>query len=200
MRIPLYLAIAQWMLLGALGLFVIMLFRQLGKLMSAAAPGDEIGPPLGGRASQVTYSRPGDDTVRRLVPGDGRPALVAFVDPTCPSCERLVLTLDQLRTAGELKAARVLLLISDPASYLQISEAFCLTGLEIGRPADRAGLDFYRVTGTPLLVAIDSFGTVRAAGSVTSAADVRRYLAACVGQAPVPAPVPRQAPASSEGR
>ena len=78
----------------------------------------------------------------------------------------------------------MLLLISDPASYLQISEAFSATGLEIGRPVDRAGLDFYRVTGTPLLVAIDGFGTVRAAGSVAGDADVRRYLAACVGQAP----------------
>ncbi len=194
MRIPLYLAIAQWALLGALGALVIVLFRQLGKLMSSAAPADELGPPLGGLASPVTYARPGEDTARRLTPGDGQPALVAFVDPTCPSCERLVRTLDQLRAAGELAAARVLLLISDPASYLRISEAFSQTGLEVGRPADRAGLGFYRVSGTPLLVAIDGFGTVRAAGSVISAADVRRYLAACAGQ------VPEQAHAGSEGK
>lgn len=182
--IPLYLAIAQWALLGALGVLVIVMFRQLGKLLKGNAKVDELGPPLGSLAVPLTYLRPGERDVRTLTPGGGQPALIAFVDPTCPSCEELVLTLDAMRAAGELAAVRVLLLISDPASYLSISEAFQASELEVGRPADRRGLATYRVTGTPLLVAVDAAGAVTAAGSTVHRAEVRRYADACLGHIP----------------
>ncbi len=101
-----------------------------------------------------------------------------------------MLTLDQLQAAGDLAALRVLLLISDPASYLRISEAFSATELEIGRPSDPAGLESYRVTGTPLLVAVDASGTVTAAGSAIRAAEVRRYIQASLGSTQAPAVSP----------
>ncbi len=187
LRIPLYLAVAQWSLLGALGVLVIVLFRQLGRLLNGTAKAAEFGPPAGSRAAALSYLRPGEQAPRALIPGSGEPVLIAFVDPTCPSCEQLVLTLDQLREAGDLAALRVLLLISDPVSYLQISEAFSATGLEIGRPADPAGLELYRVTATPLLVAVDAAGTVTAAGSAIRSAEVRRYVQACLGSMQAPA-------------
>ncbi len=194
LKIPLYLAIAQWALLGALGVLVIMLFRQLGRLLNGTAKAEELGPVTGSRAAALSYVRPGEQTPRRLAPGGG-PALIAFVDPTCPSCEQLVLTLDQLQAAGDLAALRVLLLISDPVSYLQISEAFSATGLEIGRPADPAGLEYYRVTATPLLVAVDAAGTVTATGSAIRSAEVRRYVQACLGSMQAQ---PMQAQAAAE--
>jgi hypothetical protein len=186
-RIPLYLAVAQWALLGALGVLVIVLFRQLGRLLNGTAGAAELGPPAGRRAAALSYLRAGEPTPRQLTPGVGGPVLIAFVDPTCASCEQLVLTLDQLRAAGDLAALRVLLLISDPVSYLRISEAFSATELEIGRPADPAGLEYYRVTATPLLVAIDAAGIVTAAGSAIRPAEVRRYVRACAGSTQVPA-------------
>lgn len=184
--IPLYLAVAQWALLGALGVLVIAAFRQLGQLIKGNAKAAEFGPRVGSLAVPLTYQRPAERAVRTLTPGDGQPSLIAFVDPTCPSCEDLVLTLDAMRAAGELAAVRVLLLISDPASYLRISEAFQASELEIGRPADPSGLAAYRVTGTPLLVAVDSAGAVVAAGSAVRRTDVRRYRDACLGHAPTP--------------
>jgi hypothetical protein len=190
LRIPLYLAIAQWVLLGALGVLVIVLFRQLGRLLNGTAKAAELGPVIGSRAAGLSYLRPGEQQPRQLIPGSGEPVLIAFVDPTCPSCEQLVLTLDQLQAAGDLTALRVLLLISDPASYLRISEAFSATELEIGRPSDPAGLDSYRVTGTPLLVAVDAAGTVAAAGSAIRAAEVSRYIQASLGSTQAPAVVP----------
>jgi len=187
MRIPLYLVIAQWALLGALGILVIVLFRQLGRLLNGTAKAAELGPVTGSRAAALSYVRPGEQAPHQLRPGGGQPLLLAFVDPTCPSCEQLVLTLDQLRAAGELAGTDVLLLISDPVSYLQISDAFSGTGLEIGRPADPAGLEYYRVTATPLLVAVDAAGTVTAAGSAIRSAEVRRYVQACLGTMQAPA-------------
>lgn len=185
-RIPLYLAVAQWALLGALGVLVVVMFRQLGLLVKGTTKTGELGPPLRSQAPPLTYLRPGEQEARTLVPGRGQPALIAFVDPTCPSCEQLVLTLDAMAVAGELAAVRVLLLISDPASYLQISEAFSASKLEIGRPADPAGLAAYRAEATPLLVAVDGDGVVAASGSTVRRADVRRYRDACLGQTPAP--------------
>lgn len=172
-RLPLYLVIAQWALLAALGVLVVILFRQLGRLMTGRDSRAELGPPPGTKAVALSYARPGSDVVEQVRPGDGQPLLLAFVDPTCPSCEELVSVLGALRGTGELDGLRVLLLISDPPSYLQISPAFSSTSLEIGRPARREGLEYYRVTGTPLLVAIDAGGLVRAARSVVKEAEVR---------------------------
>ncbi|HUC58451.1 MAG TPA: hypothetical protein VMA95_13690 [Streptosporangiaceae bacterium] len=176
-RIPLYLAVAQWALLAALGVFLLVLFRQLGHLMNGQGKTSALGPAAGTLAPPLGYLRPGEpDDARLLRPGAGQPLLLAFVDPTCPSCEELVRVLGSLSSAGELSGVRTLLLISDPVSYLRISPAFTETDLEIGRPAKPAELDAYRVSATPLLVAIDGFGTVRAAGSAIRAAEVLQYV------------------------
>jgi hypothetical protein len=192
MRIPLYLAVAQWALLLALGLLVITVYRQLGRVLGQSRQAADLGPPVGSRPGPVAYQRisrsagpgsagPGsDDAVRSFVPGDGRPALVAFVDPTCPSCEELVTALGAAQEGGELSGLQVLLLTSDPPSYLQISSAFRVTTLEIGRPLDRADLEPYRASATPLLVAIDATGVVRAAGTAIRLAEVRAYGQACL--------------------
>jgi len=179
-RIPAYLEIAQWALLAALALLVIAAFRQLGRMIAGQAAPQELGPPVGSSAAPLAYARPGDETVRRLTPGDGRPVLLAFADPTCPSCEQLVGVLGALQAAGELDGLRVLVLISDPPSYLAISEVFSSTGVEVGRPVRRDGLDSYRASATPVLVAIDAAGVVRAAGSVVREPQVRAFAQACL--------------------
>jgi hypothetical protein len=182
MRIPLFLVVAQWTLLFALGLLVIVMYRQLGRVFGRARQPTELGPPVGSRAAGFGYTRvrDGDGALARLAPGDGQPVLLAFVDPTCPACEEAVAALDAARLAGELSGLRALLLISDPPSYLQISDVFAATGLDIGRAADPAGLAAYRASATPLLVAIDGAGLVRAAGPAVRPAEVRAFIQACL--------------------
>lgn len=177
--IPLYLEIAQWALLGALGVLVVVMFRQLGRLTTGSQR-DQLGPAEGSRAAALTYARLGDESITQLTPGDGQPVLLAFVDPTCPSCEELVGVLETMRATAGLDGLRTLLLISDPPSYLQISEVFRSTKLEIGRPARRDGLDSYQVTATPLLVAVDAQGMVRAAGSVVRPDQVQAFARSCL--------------------
>jgi hypothetical protein len=164
MRIPSYLEVAQWALLFALGALVVVLYRQLGRLLSHQRDPATPGPAVGDRAAPIRYTRLPDGNAGELAPGDGQPALIAFVDPTCPACEELVGSLGTLMAAGELPGIRVLLLISDPPGYLSISAAFQDTSLEIGRPLAAAEVAGYRATGTPLLVAVDGTGFVRAAG------------------------------------
>jgi hypothetical protein len=184
-RIPLYLAIAQWALLGTLGVLVVVMFRQLGRLTGSAGRSAELGPAIGSQAAALSYVQLGSRSAAlELTPGDGQPLLLAFVDPTCQSCEELVSVLEAMRAAGELDGLRALLLISDPPSYLQVSDVFSSTGLEIGRPASPAGLAAYRASATPLLVAVDAGGMVRAAGSVVRIAQVRAFAQSCLLPAP----------------
>jgi hypothetical protein len=185
MRIPLYLAVAQWALLLALGLLVITAFRQLGRVLGQNDPPAEPGPPVGSRPGRIDYdllSGPGGTAgaARSFAPGGGQPALVAFVDPTCPSCEQLVTVLGEATERGELTGLRVLLLTSDPPSYLRISAAFRASSLEIGRPLDSADLETWRASATPLLVAVDSEGVARAAGTAARLAEVRALSRACL--------------------
>jgi hypothetical protein len=180
MKVPLYLAVAQWTLLFAFGLLLIVVFRQLGRTLrkdDAVAP---LGPEVGNKAASLEYSRFADDTVQYLAPGDGQPTLLAFVEPTCPSCEKLVLALGTAEHAGELSGLRVLLLTSSPKSYLKVSDAFRATRLECGRILARTTTQAYGATSTPLLVAIDRDGVVRAAAPAIELAEVRTFGRACL--------------------
>jgi hypothetical protein len=178
MRVPVYLEVAQWALLFALGLLVVVLYRQLGRLMGNAAKTPQLGPAVGTIATPFRYQRLPDGIPAQFRPGGGQRSLVAFVDPTCPACEQLVTNLGELATAGEMPGARVLLLISDPPSYLGISTAFRDTTLEIGRPVSAEEVTGYRATGTPMLVAIDGDGIVRAAGVARQSAEIKSFAAA----------------------
>ena len=142
-RIPVYLFVAQWALLAALGVLVVIMYRQLGRLLTGSDKAADLGPEVGGQAPALTYITTREHQERPFTPGDEGPALVAFADPTCPSCEQLVAVLGEMRSAGELEGIRTLVLISDPPSYLQISEVFSASELEIGRPVRRSGLDSY---------------------------------------------------------
>ena len=181
MRVPVYLEVAQWALLFALGLLVVVLYRQLGRLMGNSAKTAELGPAVGTMATPFRYQQLPDGTNAQFRPGGGQRSLIAFVDPTCPACEQLVTNLGGMAADGGLAGARVLLLISDPPSYLGISAAFRATPLEIGRPLSAEEVTGYRASGTPLLVAVDGDGIVRAAGVVRQAAEIRSFAAAAAG-------------------
>jgi hypothetical protein len=178
MHVPIYLEVAQWALLFGLGALVVVLYRQLGRLLSQSGRQPEPGPAVGSHAAPIRYQQVPGGLAGRLTPGDGRPALIAFVDPTCPACEQLVSSLSSLHTADELAGLRILLLMSDPPGYLGISAAFQATSLEIGRPVSTAEVHGYRATGTPLLVAVDRAGVVRAAGVASQPAEVLTFASA----------------------
>jgi hypothetical protein len=180
MKIPVYLVVAQWALLFALGTLVIVMYRQLGRHFSEGKSKTDLGPAVGSRATGFEYARVSDDAVQDFTPGHGRAALVAFVGPTCPACEDLVQAMNKADHAGDLAGLRSLLLITDPPSYLQISQPFRTTRLEIGRVLANATLEAYRASATPLLVAIDAAGVVRAAGPAIQIDEVKAFVRACL--------------------
>lgn len=175
MTIPVYLDIAQWALLFALALLLIVIYRQLGSHFNTVTRRRSFGPAVGSAAAEFDYRSIPGLAVRRFTPGHGQAALLAFVDPMCISCEQLVTALDTANRSGELTTTRVLLLTSDEPSYLRVSEPFRTTSLEIGQVVSDASLDSYEASATPLLVSIDATGIVQATGAVTGIEDVRAF-------------------------
>jgi hypothetical protein len=181
---PVYLSVAVWGALFVLGLLVVMVYRQLGRVFAASGPSRDVGPALGSTATAFDYVRLSDQTTQSFVPGNGQPAFLAFVDPTCPTCEALVESLGKAAAARDLSGLRVLLVMSDPPEYVQISNAFRSTELEIGRPMTASARDAYRAFATPLLIALDAAGIVRAARPVTELKDIRAFSQAVVSPLP----------------
>ena len=177
---PVWLTVAEWTALFALGVLVVLMYRQLGRVFAGKTPAASIGPVLGSVAPSFDYVRVRDGSEHAFLPGGGQPSLVAFVDPTCPSCEALVESFDEGARRGELSAVRTLLVISDPPEYVQISDVFRSTKMEIGRPTTDAPREAYNAVATPLLIAVDAAGVVRAAHPVTTLKDLRAFRGAAV--------------------
>jgi hypothetical protein len=169
-----YLTVAVWTALFALGVLVLIVYRQLGRVFAPAGPRAELGPSVGVKANAFEYIRLSDRSSRSFVPGGGA-ALLAFVEPTCPTCEALVENLGRASRAHELSGLRVLLIISDPSDYVQVSDTFRSTHLELGRLTTPRAREEYRAFGTPLLVAIDAAGVVRGALPTTDTRDIRAF-------------------------
>lgn len=185
MRIPLSLAIAQWALLLTLGLLVVGVYRQLGRVFSDKRPADALGPAPGTSAKEFDYLRIRDNTMHTFRPaGHDGPSLLGFVDPTCPSCEEVVQNLSAADASGDLAGLRTLLVMSDPPAYAEISPAFCSTALEIGRPPTEAAREAYNASATPLLIAIDRAGVVRAALPAIARKDIRALTQAALVPTP----------------
>ncbi len=182
MRVPVYLEIAQWALLFALGILVVVMYRQLGRLLGKSGKTADLGPAVGTTATPFRYQKLPGGMTAQFRPGSGTPALIAFVDPSCPACEQLVTNLTELAAGQELSGTDVLLLISDPPSYLSISAAFQETTLPVGRPLSAEEVAGYRASGTPLLVAVDGAGTVRASGVVRLVPEIRTFVASAAGR------------------
>lgn len=177
------MAVAQWALLLGLGLLVILMYRQLGRIFSGQDHVEALGPAVGSAAGEFQYTRLSDGSLQRFVPGGGHGALVAFVDPTCPSCEELVSAMSARDDAGEFADLRVLLVTFDPPVYVQVSDAFRSTQLEIAAPTSDNTRAAYNASATPLLVAVGSDGAVREAGPITDLKQVPAFVDAALSSA-----------------
>lgn len=171
MVVPVYLELAQWALLLLLGLLVIIMFRQLGRLFNRESR-PQRAALIGTKAPDFGYLRVGDNTELEFPAASGQPTLIAFVDPTCPSCEELVANMGEVVSAGELPGFRILLLIADPPSYLHISEVFKSTRLELGAMTSRETRAAFDAATTPLLVAIDPAGFIRGTDHARSRTEI----------------------------
>jgi hypothetical protein len=177
--------VSQWVVLLTCGVLVIVVYRQLGRVFGSKTAFQH-GPARGTRAEGFEYRRVSDQTLQHVVPGEMAPLLIAFVNPTCPACSELVSTLNAMESSGALSRLRILLLISEPTAYLQVSEAFTSTVLEVGQVLSRSTLNAYKATATPLMVAIRGGGAIAAVSSAADMASVTEVVNACFRSADLP--------------
>lgn len=180
MVISAYLIVAQWAFLVLLTGLIVILYRQLGRLFQKRdQPTARSNLSIGTSGSGFQYLAVRDGSISTFTPGQGQTSVLAFVEPTCPACERLVGILGDAYAANELDGVRVLLLISEPPRYLQIAKAFQASRLEIGRLTDTQVRRSYGVSGTPFLVVLDETATVRFAAHATDRDQIRAELNRC---------------------
>ena len=179
MKVSLYLVIAQWAILFGLAFLLIVLYRQLGRVFGPKEP-TKYGLPPGTLAPAFEYRRVSDSSLQHFTPGNEHPALLAFVNPTCLACDQLVGAMSTAHNQGELSALRTLLVISEPISYIEISDSFKDTLLEIGQVTSRATLNSYQAVATPLIVSIDATGHISSSGTATELPELRNFIHACL--------------------
>jgi hypothetical protein len=177
-QIPVYLAVAQWVILLSLGLLLVILYRQLSRHLGIGPRPSQGGLAVGSPAEGFTYEPLNrHDGLGRFEPASGRPSLLMFADPSCVGCETALRALSDEVQPVELEGLEVLVVTTEPAAYVAASPTFEAAAVPLGRITS-AIADRYRVVATPTAYAIAADGTVRAEGHPTSAGELRTLVAA----------------------
>src|SRR5947209_10368556 len=96
--LPLWLVVSQWVLLFALGLLIVVMYRQVGFLQQLKDQGSEReGLSIGEKAPAFDYTPANQSRAAsaRFEP-QGNWSLLLFADPTCVSCQGTLLALERL--------------------------------------------------------------------------------------------------------
>jgi methylamine dehydrogenase accessory protein MauD len=166
--------IVLWILVLALGVLVLLLYRQLGIMYLGTAEGvSRDGLPKGTRAPDFNltdqYSNP-----QRLTEYQGRPVLLLFGSPHCSPCRTLLPQLhDWARSHPDVGI--IWLNAASPEESLKFaSDTGATLPIAPYTPEDNL-MDRYRVRVTPFLFMVDEEGVIRAKGLVNTKAGIDLY-------------------------
>ena len=173
--LPVWLVASQWTLLFALGILVILAYRQISFMLKLKNLGtDKDGLPIEEKAPSFDYIavKQATTTLSRFEP-EGRWSLLLFADPGCASCQSTLLALERL--VPKLSSGiRILVITSvDPAQITGFSE-FKRTFLDIGNVSKAVIEKLYRIHTTPFAYLIDSTGVIQAKGLATDETAIRK--------------------------
>jgi methylamine dehydrogenase accessory protein MauD len=150
----------------ALSVLVVALARQIGTLHLRLGPRgalemDDEGPPLG----TALPPRTATDLSGREVTlgGPGTPQILLFASPGCLVCRQVLPSLPAIARRGKL-AAYLVTDVDEHETRLSYGDK------DLGAPVVPAPalVQEYEVPGTPYIVVTDTFGVVRAKGTVNN--------------------------------
>jgi len=176
--VPVSLLVTQWILLAALGLLVVIAFRQLAYyrgLSAASVGGLELGSLAPTFEYRAVFKGAAASELTELVPGSRDLALL-FGDPSCGACDRALSALEQFSKSPIGAQWDVFVATSAPAADLSRSEPFKMSGLTVGVVDPVVVHTLYQVQQLPLLYAVDTAGRVQAKGVVTNGTAVEKIL------------------------
>jgi hypothetical protein len=175
--LPLWLVVSQWTLLFALGLLVIVMYRQVAYLQMLKDAGSERdGLPIGERAPSFdcTPINRGTAVPSRFEPA-GHWSLLLFADPGCASCETALQALEQL-VSTFTPTLRIQVVTSAEPARITAVETFNTTSFDICRVHHEVSTQLYRARVTPFAFLIDPEGIIRAKGIAGNERSLRNLV------------------------
>jgi methylamine dehydrogenase accessory protein MauD len=166
--------IVLWILVLALGVLILLLYRQLGIMYLGTAEGvSRDGLPRGTRAPDFNLTDQYGN-VQRLSEHRGRPVLLLFGSPHCSPCRTLLPQLhDWARSHAEVDV--IWLNAASPEESLKfVSDTGATLPIAPYAPEDNL-MDRYRVRVTPFLFMVDEQGVIRAKGLANTKAGIDLY-------------------------
>ena len=172
---PIALVVTQWVLLLALALLVLLMYRQLAHLLHLSGSAHDAGGPVEGEPAQAfRYHQPGEPLVHDYQPGE-QATLLLFSDPRCGACDAALEAVETVTRNSRAAGLRVLVITDADDIAVAANNALANTALDVA-VVDRGVTHDYRIAGTPLLVGVDREGVVRAKASSPDQTAVRRLL------------------------
>lgn len=175
--LPLWLVASQWVLLFALGLLVIILYRQLGFMMRLKDQGTE----RGGLA--IGEQAPAFDYIPAILPAgsstsfdpQGSWSLLVFAEPGCVSCKNTLAALERLTPQLEQRM-RLLVVTSAEPSHIAAVEEFRSASVSIGQVSYEVSSKLYQTAITPFAYLIDPEGVIQNKGLPGDEAAIRKIV------------------------
>jgi len=166
--------IVLWLIVLALGLLVLLLYRQLGIMYLGSAEGvSRDGLDKGATAPDFAltdqYGNP-----QRLSDYRGRPALLLFGSPHCSPCRTLMPQLHEWARAHPEVGVVWLNAASEEESLKFVSELGATLPVAPYTPESKL-MDRYKVRVTPFMFLLDEKGVVRAKGLANTKSGLDLY-------------------------
>ena len=166
--------IVLWILVLAMGVLILLLYRQLGIMYLGSAEGvSRDGLARGTQAPDFSLTDQYGNQ-QRLSNYRGRPTLLLFGSPHCSPCRTLLPQLHEWAAAHPDVGVLWLNAASPEESLKFVSDTGATLPI-VPHPAEGNLLDAYKVRVTPFSFLLDENGIIRAKGLVNSKAGLDLY-------------------------
>lgn len=174
--LPIAIVVTQWVMLFALSGLVIVMYRQLAHLLHLSGSAHDAGGlDVGTVAPTFGYRHPGESTRRIFQPGS-RSTVLLFTDPRCGACDAALEAVEGAARGSQSSGLQVLVVSDADDIAVAANEGLSRTSLDIALVDHGVVTTDYRVTGTPLLVGIDSNGAVQSTIAAPDLPAARRLV------------------------
>jgi thiol-disulfide isomerase/thioredoxin len=174
-EVPIPVVVAQWALLIGLGSLVYVMYRQLAYLLNLSRDAThDGGPVVGTQAPAFTFrTRTGDIA---SFPIANRPAILAFVNPRCESCEEAVRALEGISESWRRLGIEIIIATDSGDAVFNASPTMSSTPLTLGLVEDGLPFRLYHISMAPFILTIDGEGVVRSRGGAVTKSEIAQVV------------------------
>jgi peroxiredoxin len=176
--LPTFVFVTPWVLLFALGLLVVLMYRQLGFLLRLRDRGSVRDGLTLGQAAPVFGYRTVDGTrgpVARFQPGK-KWILLMFADPACMGCGKALAAVENV-VRKSVSHLEVVVATTAEQAAIDAVEAFKKTSLNVVKVASNVQEGLYQTHTVPLAYLVDPTGIIRNKTIPSDESAVRKMLA-----------------------